>query len=244
MIIPDKRRNHHRRPRQHHLRKNRQQPPRHSYVVPGFWLKATTSHLNLVLQGGFMAYASTASPFASVKGQNIFGGGLKPSSFSKGPSPSPSPSPMSSQISRFPTIPALGPPISDLPTSAPTAIKRTGFEAFSGSASPFASVARSMSPNSLSSSALRSKSPGRRVAAGSASKSTSAFTSYAMGGAQAFAVPVPKRARAGSPDGESSSSRGSLERNLTLSIFGNKEDEEDEEDRRRRDDGQLSFGEK
>jgi len=65
-----------------------------------------------------------------------------------------------------------------------------------------------------------------------------------MGGAQAFAVPVPKRARAGSPDGESSSSRGSLERNLTLSIFGNKEDEEDEEDRRRRDDGQLSFGEK
>lgn len=67
-----------------------------------------------------------------------------------------------------------------------------------------------------------------------------------MGGAQAFAVPTSKRARAGSPD-EVSSSRGSLERNSTLSVLGSREQseekDEDSEDRRR-DDGQLTFGEK
>jgi Ran-binding protein 3 len=185
-----------------------------------------------------MAYASTSSPFASVKGQNVFG---KPSSFSKGPSPSPSPSPLSSQISRFQTAPALGSPLGDPSSLAPTATKRTGFEAFSGSASPFASASRSKSPNrSLSSNVLRSKSPGGRSAAG---KSTSAFTTYAIGGAHSFAVPMSKRARAGTPDGESPPSRGSLERNSTLSMLRNEKDRE-EDIRRRRDDGQLSFGEK
>jgi Ran-binding protein 3 len=64
-----------------------------------------------------------------------------------------------------------------------------------------------------------------------------------MGGAQAFAVPVQKRARAGTPDGEASSLiPGALERNSTLSVFGNKGDEEEVDPRR--DEGQLSFGEK
>ena len=64
-----------------------------------------------------------------------------------------------------------------------------------------------------------------------------------MGGAQAFAVPMSKRARAGTPDGETSSlSPGSLERNSTLSVLNNNDKEEELD--RRRNDGQLSFGEK
>lgn len=54
---------------------------------------------------------------------------------------------------------------------------------------------------------------------------------------------MSKRARAETPDGESSSLPfGSLERNSTLSMLENQEDE-DEIDRRR-DEGQLTFGEK
>jgi len=55
---------------------------------------------------------------------------------------------------------------------------------------------------------------------------------------------MSKRARAGTPDGETSTlSPGPLERNSTLSVLGNNDDDDDELDRRR-DEGQLSFGEK
>lgn len=186
---------------------------------------------NIQLQSGFMAYASTNSPFASVKGQNIFGSRSKPTSFFKAVSPSPSPAPVFAQSSFGKSS---SPP--SMPTS-PTASKRTGFEAFAGSASPFASVSKP------SSSALRSKSPPRTRA--SASKNTSAFTSYASGGAQAFAVPVTKRARASTPPNEIHSSRSSLERNSTLSVFGGTAVVGgDRGQGKKRDDGQLSFGEK
>lgn len=61
-----------------------------------------------------------------------------------------------------------------------------------------------------------------------------------MGGAQAFAVPQPKRARAESP--EATSSRSSLERTISTQTANTKTDEDDGHSRR--DDGQLSFGEK
>lgn len=166
-----------------------------------------------------MAYAAAASPFAAVKGQNIFSGAS--SSTSKKPSVSPSPSPSSSPL-----------PTNNVPTPSPfagfassqwsvqqtpasTATKRTGFEAFISSASPFATAGVSPFPSRPKSplrasgkSALgRSRSPPRR----NPLSMTSAFSSYASGGVQAlFAAPHPKRARAESPNG--GSSRSSLER--------------------------------
>jgi Ran-binding protein 3 len=190
-----------------------------------------------VLKGGFMAYASTSSPFASVKGQNIFGGSSKLASLSKGPSTtSPSPSPSTAKLPLASPFATPSQVLGDPSASTPTATKRTGFEAFSGSVSPFASFTRAKSPTTLGSNAVRPKSPSRRIPA---TKNVNAFTSYATGGTQAFAVPMPKRARAGSPDG---SSRSSLERNSTLGAFGTQEDEDEEYSRR--DEGQLSFGEK
>ncbi|KAF7965845.1 hypothetical protein HWV62_41226 [Athelia sp. TMB] len=180
---------------------------------------------------GFMAYASTSSPFASAKGPNIFGSRTKTSSFFKVTSPPPSPAPVFAQSS-------FGKPNSPEPMpTTPTASKRSGFEAFAGSASPFVTASKP------SSSALRSKSPPRTRAP--ASRNTSAFTSYASGGAQAFAVPLTKRARASTPPNESSSSRSSLERNSTLSSFGSTEDVNGPAHHdKKRDEGQLSFGEK
>lgn len=186
-----------------------------------------------------MAYASTSSPFASVKGQNIFGGSSKLTSLPlpKGPSPSsPSPSPFTAKLSLSSPFATSSHALGDPSASAPTATKRSGFEAFKGSVSPFASATRSKSPTSASSNPLRPKSPPHRPPG---AKSVSAFTSYASSGAQAFAVPMPKRPRAGSPD---SSSKGSLERNSTLSALSAQEDKDAEHSRR--DEGQLSFGEK
>ncbi|KAH7922613.1 hypothetical protein BV22DRAFT_1131270 [Leucogyrophana mollusca] len=219
--------------------------------------------------GGFMAYASSASPFAAVKGQNIFSSGG--SSTSKRPSaptslpanPSPSlfpnsisqPSPFSSQSSPFPTNTQPPPSSPFEPSSPPTAAKRTGFEAFAGSASPFASSAlRSKSPTGKAGHGLglhRSKSPPRRTGFAG----TSAFSTYASGGAHAFGgafgvlggAPVLKRARAGSPsDG---SSRSSLERSGAVGLLdgsgsgngsGSGEDEGEEDERR----GVSTFGER
>ncbi|KAF9466168.1 hypothetical protein BDZ94DRAFT_1213575 [Collybia nuda] len=151
---------------------------------------------------GFMAYASTSSPFAAVKGRNIF------SSNKSSPSPpvSATPTPAISSLN----IPSLG-ESSSLPP--PTTMKRSGFEAFSSPTSPFLAATRSKSPVLGSTSRLgRNKSPPRR---GNPANSN-AFSSYA-GPIQSFAIPVQKRARAGSP---SSSSRSSLERNSTISVFG------------------------
>ncbi|KAF8075157.1 hypothetical protein FPV67DRAFT_617951 [Lyophyllum atratum] len=155
---------------------------------------------------GFMAYASTSSPFASVKGQNIF-------SSNKAASPPP----LANQTPTAP-IPTFGfssaeaSGSSSMSMSTP-AVKRSGFEAFASSASPFASASRSKSPVLSSASKLsRNKSPPRR----GGSANSSAFSSYAAG-VHSFAIPPQKRVRAGSPG---SSSRSSVERTPGISVFG------------------------
>ena len=168
-----------------------------------------------------MAYASVASPFASVKGQNVFIGASSSYQIKKPPrSPTPPSTPLpsipgisTSLQSPFsqPSFPTRSQQPSLQQTPQNTATKRTGFEAFAGSSSPFASPfthARPKSPlGSNSKSALaRSKSPPRRAIQG---MNAAVFTMYASGGTQMFAVPRPKRARADSPSG--GSSRSSLE---------------------------------
>lgn len=114
--------------------------------------------------GGFMAYASTSSPFASVKGQNIF-------------TPIPGQSPLSSSPNE--------------PTQAATpAPKRSGFEAFASSGSPFANASRSKSPATNSGKfGRRNKSPTPR----SGSTGLNAFSSYTGATPQAFSVgPAPR----------------------------------------------------
>ncbi|EGN91821.1 hypothetical protein SERLA73DRAFT_164348 [Serpula lacrymans var. lacrymans S7.3] len=181
---------------------------------------------------GFMAYASTTSPFAAVKGQNVFYSAKKPSSstssFPSTPGLSPSPSPFPNNplpSSPFTTFSKTADLLSSSSSAAyssytspqtpfATATKRSGFEAFAGSASPFASVAaRSKSPTLALG---RSKSPTRRGEVGGGG-GVGAFSSYATGGAHAFAAHVTKRARAESPGG--GSSRSSLERQPTLNAL-------------------------
>lgn len=181
-----------------------------------------------------MAYASSSSPFASVKGQNIFAGHKSSPSPSFSASPPPS-SPFSAGLGESSTSVAQRTEGSQ----AHTATKRSGFEAFAASGSPFAGVARSKSPSFSSGSGLklhRNKSPSRRANPAN----VNAFSSYATGGAQGFAIPAPKRARAGSPSG--GSSRSSMERTSTLNIFGanGATDSGDDEENGR----QTSFGEK
>ncbi|KAG0704822.1 hypothetical protein DFH29DRAFT_783960, partial [Suillus ampliporus] len=198
--------------------------------------------------GGFMAYAAAASPFAAVKGQNIFSGASSSTSKKLSVSPSPSPSPTPPLTNNVPTpSPFVGFASSQWSvqqTPASTATKRTGFEAFMGSTSPFATAVASPFPSRPKSplrasgkSALgRSRSPRRNPLSMS-----SAFSTYASGGVQAlFAAPHPKRARAESPNG--GSSRSSLERTSStrVNVFdsawnesvdgsGSGEEDEDEE---------------
>ncbi|KAG1879252.1 hypothetical protein F4604DRAFT_1579445 [Suillus subluteus] len=202
--------------------------------------------------GGFMAYAAAASPFAAVKGQNIFSGASsstsKKLSVSPSPSPSPSPLPTNNAPTSSPFAGFASSQWSVQQTPANTATKRTGFEAFIGTASPFATAGVSPFPSRPKSplrgsgkSALgRSRSPPRRTPL----SMTSAFSSYASGGVQAlFAAPHPKRARAESPNG--GSSRSSLERtsstrlNVLDSVWhgsadesGSGEEDDDEENER------------
>ncbi|KAM5537367.1 hypothetical protein V8D89_008886 [Ganoderma adspersum] len=165
--------------------------------------------------GGFMAYASTTSPFSNVTGPRIFGG--------KQSSPSPwtaasagGGSPFSSGgTASFSSFASSSSPFSGASTpagkdatdassstaSTSQAHKRTGFEAFSSSTSPFASAAkRPKSPPLTPSSVLRSRSPSRH---GTPGRSVNAFSAYAVGGAQGFAAPTPKRSP---PLGEATSS--------------------------------------
>ena len=117
------------------------------------------------IQGGFMAYASAQSPFASVKGQNVF------SSSSKSPS-----TPVASTSNSVTT------------STMTTPAKRTGFESFASSSSPFASFAASKSPVLGSPSKFgRAKSPPRKP---NSTASINAFSAYASGGAQGFALPT------------------------------------------------------
>ncbi|KAH7890901.1 hypothetical protein F5I97DRAFT_100735 [Phlebopus sp. FC_14] len=208
----------------------RQSPPPDQDEKPSRAPEKSTSKF-----GGFMAYASTASPFASVKGQNIFSGASPNNQTNQTKKPPTSPSRMSSALpsnnvplqSPFASSPFTQSPMTALSLQASlqqtpqgTATKRTGFEAFAGSASPFASAAvstfahtRSKSPLGRSGKSVlgRSKSPPRRTPLG---MNASAFSSYAGAG------PHPKRPRAGSPNG--GSSRSSVERGQSsvLGVFG------------------------
>lgn len=107
-----------------------------------------------------MAYASATSPFASVKGENVF---------RKSPSPSPSPF-LSTPSAANANGPPLTPPamFSSSSDFGSLTAKRTGFESFAGSASPFAAFARGKSPL--------------------LNANMNAFSAYALGGAQGFSV--------------------------------------------------------
>lgn len=151
-----------------------------------------------------MAYSSTSSPFAAVKGKNIFG--------AKAASPFSS---VTAQSSTSSLGSAFGTSSSGPSSSNATGFARSGFEAFASSSSPFATAARSSGPVLGATSQLgRSQSPASKP---SSTVNSNPFASY-VGPGHGFAVPVPKRARAGSPD---SSARSSLERApASTSVFG------------------------
>ncbi|KAI0676130.1 hypothetical protein C8Q78DRAFT_1008203 [Trametes maxima] len=160
--------------------------------------------------GGFMAYASISSPFASVNGPSLFGS--KSSSSSPWASAAQSKSPFASSSSS----PFAASAASDKDASssiAPLAHKRTGFEAFASITSPFASAAKRPKspplPSSSSSVLGRSRSPSRH---GTPARPTNAFSAYAAGGVQGFAT-TPAKRRSGSSTpalGESSGSSANV----------------------------------
>ncbi|KIO10844.1 hypothetical protein M404DRAFT_878217 [Pisolithus tinctorius Marx 270] len=201
-----------------------------------------------------MAYASAASPFASVKGQNVFFSASSNKNQPTSPIRASTSLPGSSNLTKssLPQTPlaslAQQTYLQQTPTS--TATKRTGFEAFAGSASPFSPSfghSRPMSPGTANSRSafVRSKSPVRR---GTFSANSGAFSSYASGGTQGFVVPHPKRARAGSPS--NGSSRSSLERkeSIFFSAPGSNENstsgEEEEGEKEESEFAPSSFGER
>ncbi|PPQ93877.1 hypothetical protein CVT25_013586 [Psilocybe cyanescens] len=185
-------------------------------------------------KSGFMAYASSNSPFASVKGQNIFMSGK--GTTTPPASSSPAPSTLSTPAADFTPTFGQSSSLAAAPTPAPTPAKRTGFEAFASSSSPFATAAaRAKSPALGSASKLgRALSPPRKISGPNSNPNP--FASYA-GPSQGFALPLPKKARAGTPD---SSARSSLERTGSANVYGGSggsgkgsesgdEDEQDEE---------------
>lgn len=223
-------------------------PPRESPPSPKIPKMVRCTHLSIAtisdssitcLQSGFMAYASTSSPFATVKGQNIFGASklaTPHSAFSVSPGPSPAPlAPAAELKSPFGQASSYT-FTSTLTSSTP---KLSGFETFAGSSSPFATAAHSNMPVIGSTSKLgsRTKSPPIRS---TSSLNSNPFASYA-GGNQGFAVPAPKRARAASPDG---SSRSSLERPYDSSILDKKSPSGSESGDEGQDDEPTTFGER
>ncbi|EKM50689.1 uncharacterized protein PHACADRAFT_264095 [Phanerochaete carnosa HHB-10118-sp] len=142
---------------------------------------------------GFMAYASPSSPFATAKG---------PSMFSSKPSPWASAS-SSSSIAAKPILspsPVLGSASSSTETSSSSlkepGLKRTGFEAFASSSSPFASAAkRPKSPIPMAAFGNRNKSPMRNHSPAR----VSAFSAYATGGAHAFSTAAHRRSETSTP---------------------------------------------
>ncbi|KAF8892171.1 hypothetical protein BD779DRAFT_1511303 [Infundibulicybe gibba] len=139
--------------------------------------------------GGFMAYASARSPFAEVKGQNIFSSNKHSS-----PPPYTFPANASGSLGESSKSTSVGP-------------MRTGFGAFASTSSPFAAAARSKASVIGSPKLSRTKSPQRRTNP----SNVNAFSSYASSGTQSFSTPIQKRQRAASP-GRGSSSK-SPERN-------------------------------
>ncbi|RPD57223.1 hypothetical protein L227DRAFT_578131 [Lentinus tigrinus ALCF2SS1-6] len=237
--------------------KKRPTPPPEEEEKEAEATEASTSKL-----GGFMAYASTSSPFASVPGPRLFGGKQPSTAWTSaaasssanvfGDSGSTSPF-ASSSASPSPFAAAVA--AKEAPTSSATASsssaaspshaahaqahahKRTGFEAFASSTSPFASAAkRPKSPPPSNNNILgRSRSPSRH---GTPARATSAFSAYAAGGAQSFAAPTPKRPT-GSVFGESSTSGGGGVFGSQNSVLDSGKEDEDSE----KDSG-VSFGER
>ena len=142
-----------------------------------------------------MSYASTSSPFASVKGPSLFShktwaqSGPTASTSSASPmaiSPAPPPKLGSS------SLPGIITPGS--PTPQPTSLKRTGFEAFSPSSSPFGTAAkRPKSPTpSQSLFGRRSGSPIRHSSPARAGATANPFSAYATGTSRGFHSPAPR----------------------------------------------------
>ncbi|KAJ6488091.1 hypothetical protein DFH09DRAFT_1209933 [Mycena vulgaris] len=172
---------------------------------------------------GFMAYASTSSPFASVKGQNLFA-----SKKATSPIPFAASTPLSSTASS-PFTAGLGEP------SSPPSSKRA---VFGSSSSPFAASAKAKQDVLGSTSKLgRAKSPPRRANPAG----TSAFSAYASGGVHGFSLPAQKRLRSGSPD---DSGAGSLERATTTGNAFATNGSADSGAEDERDDRPVTFGEK
>ncbi|TDL23696.1 hypothetical protein BD410DRAFT_786955 [Rickenella mellea] len=177
--------------------------------------------------GGFLSYASTSSPFATTKGPSVFGG-------SSGKSPLPSPNAGPSSVSSGARSPLSPSPFVTAVSQEPslTGTKRTGFEAFASSTSPFIVPARSKSPTGFAtkSGLNRSKSPQR-----SSRAAISAFSSYSSG-ISPFAVPPVKKQRqegSGSEAGDGEKNTRPFGRNGSSTDAS-----EDESDK------QTSFGER
>jgi len=202
--------------------------------------------------GGFMAYASSSSPFASVSGPSIFGS--KGSSASSSPwaststSPNPSPnlitSPFSSTASTSTASPVKSPPRTP---AQPQAQKRTGFEAFASATSPFASAAkRPKSPPPPFGALARSRSPSRHTSV----RNANPFSTYAAGGAQSFSAhSTPKRGSPALVEGTSTSTdaEGSSKASVGLGILNagrNENEGADEDEGKENVDGASSFGDR
>ncbi|KAI0832048.1 hypothetical protein BC628DRAFT_1453097 [Trametes gibbosa] len=199
---------------------------------------AVTASPSVPKFGGFMAYASTSSPFASVNGPKIFG--------SKTPSPSPWPSASAQSASAFASsssspfaTAAKDNDLASLPSTSPQ--KRTGFEAFASTTSPFASAAKrpkSPPPSSSGSSVLgRSRSPSRH---GTPTRAANAFSAYAVGGAYGFGAASSKHR-----SGSSTSAPGE---NSSVGVFGGAAEgsalDAGKDDESEKESGGLSFGER
>ena len=154
--------------------------------------------------GGFLAFASTTSPFASVKGPNVFG----TSSNKTTAPPSPSPSPWSSGV-RTPLTPSHD-------QTRPV---------FGSTSSPY------VRPGSPGPAFGRSNSPSSRklhTVGGVNKNTTSAFSAYATSGFNGFS-PAPKKVKAveengkkreGSPDGSGKSDEGETSEEKESMSFG------------------------
>ncbi|KAJ7716134.1 hypothetical protein B0H16DRAFT_1614505 [Mycena metata] len=141
---------------------------------------------------GFMAYASSSSPFASVKGQNLFASKKTTPTV---PFAASTPLPVTSG-----TVSPFAPVLAE-PSSPPPSTKRA---VFGSSSSPFAAATKAKQDVLGSTSKLgRAKSPPRRATPAGAN----AFSAYASSGVQGFALPTAnKRVRSGSPDDSGTSS--------------------------------------
>ncbi|CAK5283180.1 unnamed protein product [Mycena citricolor] len=145
--------------------------------------------------GGFMAYASTSSPFAGVKGENLFKKSGTPVSFA-------SAAPMVPNTSAF-SAKSASLPISFAPTPSPSSSSSSSTSkrpVFGMSSSPFgASMKAKQDVLGTPSKLARAKSPTRRANPAA----VNAFSAYASGGITSFALPG-KAGRSETPDDNAS----------------------------------------